>query len=457
MARSILADAVARRARTRVTEHMHLHHVRIRNIGPFDDLSLHLPEGSRSDRADVHLLIGPNGTGKTTLLEAIAQAFTEAPLPHFARRVRSADAFVKVDYDGSLIVWSPKADAVSVAVDGETIGPPVHLNPTGHFGSPGGVLFHLQRISGPELEARGHLFSDEDAIVFAYGTGRGLPRDPTAPTAPSDNPLADAAQFDKPPAVGFAGWMGRLLAQRAVALQHGASEVDARLAGTIDRIQHAIGEVVGAAVAFELDPNLRVHLRWNDRLVPMDQLPAGLSGLLTWVGDLVMRLDRMPWRGDTAIDQRSFVLLLDEIEVHLHPAWQRKVLPMVEQLFPRAQIVAATHSPFVIQSASDAHIHRLELVDGTIRVETLAGPLGGSYPAVARALMGLTTEFSIEVERKWSQLRNLKDEVLAGRRSRTEFDELAASLAGLGEEVYHMVAVEVRQLERQLPAQLERR
>jgi energy-coupling factor transporter ATP-binding protein EcfA2 len=432
---------------------MHIQRARVRDIGPFEDLALDLPAGVRPDRADVHLLIGPNGTGKTTLLEAIAQVFTQRPLPHFARRVRSADAVVQVRYDGGSIVWSPRAGNPSIVVDGETLGP-VHLDASGHYGSGRGVLFHLQGVSGPELEAQRHVFSDEDAIVFAYGTGRGLPRDPTAPSSPSDNPLADAAQFDKPVAATFTSWLGRILAQRAVALQHGAPEVDARLVGTLDRIQRAIGKVVGGEVVFELDPNLRTHVRWDDRLVPLDQLPAGLSGLLTWVGDLLMRLERMPWRDDTPVDRRSFVLLLDEVEVHLHPAWQRRVLPMVEELFPRAQIIAATHSPFVIQSASDAFIHRLEVTGGTVRAETVRGPLGESYPAVVRELMGLTTEFSVEVEARWFELRRLKDDVLAGRRPRVEFDVAATRLAELGEEVHHLVAVEVRQLERQLASQV---
>jgi hypothetical protein len=44
-----------------------------------------------------------------------------------------------------------------------------------------------------------------------------------------------------------------------------------------------------------------------------------------------MRLDRIPWHNNTPVLQRQFLLLLDEIDIHLHPAWQRKVLPLVQR------------------------------------------------------------------------------------------------------------------------------
>ncbi|MBK7937436.1 MAG: ATP-binding protein [Lewinellaceae bacterium] len=51
------------------------------------------------------------------------------------------------------------------------------------------------------------------------------------------------------------------------------------------------------------------------------------------------------WENDTPVFERNFILFLDEIEVHLHPAWQRKILPAVQKLFPNAQIFISTHSP----------------------------------------------------------------------------------------------------------------
>lgn len=54
---------------------MRIERLLLHDLGPFDRLDLHLPAGRREARADVHLLVGPNGTGKTTILQALAQVF----------------------------------------------------------------------------------------------------------------------------------------------------------------------------------------------------------------------------------------------------------------------------------------------------------------------------------------------------------------------------------------------
>jgi hypothetical protein len=48
------------------------------------------------------------------------------------------------------------------------------------------------------------------------------------------------------------------------------------------------------------------------------------------VTDLVMRLEQLPWKNDLPVHERSFLLLLDEIDIHLHPGWQRQIIPCVE-------------------------------------------------------------------------------------------------------------------------------
>ncbi len=56
------------------------------------------------------------------------------------------------------------------------------------------------------------------------------------------------------------------------------------------------------------------------------------------------------------LHKASGLLLIDEAENHLHPRWQKRFLPMVRELFPNLQIVATTHSPFVVASVPDARV-----------------------------------------------------------------------------------------------------
>ncbi|HEX4416887.1 MAG TPA: ATP-binding protein, partial [Kofleriaceae bacterium] len=55
---------------------MHIEQVQLHDVGPFDDVTIEFPKGSKPELADVYLLTGPNGTGKSTVLYAIADALS---------------------------------------------------------------------------------------------------------------------------------------------------------------------------------------------------------------------------------------------------------------------------------------------------------------------------------------------------------------------------------------------
>lgn len=182
----------------------------------------------------------------------------------------------------------------------------------------------------------------------------------------------------------------------------------------------------------------------------MDVLPDGIKSIVSWVADLLMRLDRIPWIDDTPTMQRSFLLLLDEIDIHLHPAWQRQVIPVVQKLFPKAQIVASTHSPFVVGSADDAHVITFAAKDGRSVVESnKPSQVGVSYSAVLRDIFGITSEFDVETERMLAEFHAAKTSLLEGKTTdRSTVVELAHKLAARSEELSSMLGFELRQIER---------
>jgi hypothetical protein len=71
------------------------------------------------------------------------------------------------------------------------------------------------------------------------------------------------------------------------------------------------------------------------------------------------------------------VVLIDEIEAHLHPTWQRNVVPLLRATFPHCQFVVSTHSPLVVASAEPGEVHVLEITDdGFVVEEVLEERLG---------------------------------------------------------------------------------
>jgi predicted ATP-binding protein involved in virulence len=103
-------------------------------------------------------------------------------------------------------------------------------------------------------------------------------------------------------------------------------------------------------------------VRWvpriNDILVtlgkethPAWRLSDGYRTMLALVGELAWRAAVLnPGLGEHVAQNVEGVVLIDEIDLHLHPRWQRRVVADLRQAFPQVQFIATTHSPFVVQS-----------------------------------------------------------------------------------------------------------
>jgi predicted ATP-binding protein involved in virulence len=81
-------------------------------------------------------------------------------------------------------------------------------------------------------------------------------------------------------------------------------------------------------------------------------LSSGEKSLLVLVADIARRLAIANPNSDDPLNEGTGIILIDEIDLHLHPRWQRKVIPQLLGLFPKVQFVVTTHSPFVLQQVS---------------------------------------------------------------------------------------------------------
>jgi predicted ATP-binding protein involved in virulence len=89
----------------------------------------------------------------------------------------------------------------------------------------------------------------------------------------------------------------------------------------------------------------------------LNQMSDGYSALFDIVTKLLLQMDK----GDGAVDfSGSGIVLIDEIETHLHVELQKRVLPFLTKMFPNVQFIVTTHSPFVITSIENAVVYDLE-------------------------------------------------------------------------------------------------
>lgn len=93
----------------------------------------------------------------------------------------------------------------------------------------------------------------------------------------------------------------------------------------------------------------------------LDELSDGYSAIIGIVADLILRMDRN-WllKGELSGYDAEGVVLIDELETHLHVELQRKILPFLTEFFPRIQFIVTTHSAYILNSISNACIYDLE-------------------------------------------------------------------------------------------------
>lgn len=111
-----------------------------------------------------------------------------------------------------------------------------------------------------------------------------------------------------------------------------------------------------------------VLFKTKDGWFKYTELGFGYQSMLSWVVDLSKRMfDHFPNSENPLLE--SAVVLVDEIELHLHPKWQREVISYVSEIFKNVQFIVTTHSPLVIQSMQEVNLYVLRREDEKIVVE----------------------------------------------------------------------------------------
>jgi predicted ATP-binding protein involved in virulence len=133
-------------------------------------------------------------------------------------------------------------------------------------------------------------------------------------------------------------------------------------------------------------PSLRLTVLKNGHELMVNQLSDGEKCLLAMVGDLARRLAiANPAFSDPL--QGVGIVLIDEIELHLHPKWQRELIPTLMQAFPNCQFVVSTHSPQVISNVQPEGVYLLQCTDAGIVVDRPENSFGRDSNRILEDLM----------------------------------------------------------------------
>ena len=102
-------------------------------------------------------------------------------------------------------------------------------------------------------------------------------------------------------------------------------------------------------------------LRKEGTVVPFTSLSDGYRNVIKIILDIATRMCILnPYQKGNALKNTPGIVVIDEIDLSLHPTWQRKIIGILKELFPRIQFICATHSPFIIQSLEEGELITLD-------------------------------------------------------------------------------------------------
>jgi len=330
------------------------------------------------------VLIGDNGSGKTTILEAITKAFVPV------LRAINGEAVKKCDLTNNDIKQGTSGTAVTIGItlDDENY-----------------VWTNRRRISSQvpfdeAIEAKEQTQNDfrklklkysecvlkkELPLVLYYGTDRVI-RDVPQRGHIKNFEVTDALRncFDNVNYFrDFYDWF--------------KTEEDIELRGLrdnreyknqkLDCVRNAIERMIKgySNLRIELSPSRMVLTNDKGIDLQIDQLSGGYKAVLSVVADIAKRLSLANPNSNNPLEEEA-VILIDELDLHLHPKWQKTIVDDLKRTFPNCQFIISTHSPFIIQA-----LHADELFDiSTMQYAEENGSYNGwSIDAIQEQKMGV--------------------------------------------------------------------
>lgn len=326
--------------------------------------SLNLINFRNKERFDISfptnftVLIGDNGAGKTTILEAITKAFV--PVLKNAKIDMS-----KRDLNLNDIMFDKMATSVAITVklnnqeytfgNRKRVSPLVEFekNDSVSYGGDRGDMADFKKVYMEQLQNK------RLPLVLYYGTDRVIKSVPVRGHI-KEFQVADAMQncFDN--AYYFRDFYDWFKTEEDIELRKMRFDKTYRNPH-LECIRQALERMITGYhdLRIELNPSRMVMTNEKGADLRIEQLSGGYKAVLSVVADIAKRLS-LAYPDSSAPLNEEAVILIDELDLHLHPKWQKTIIADLKRTFPNIQFIVSTHSPFIVQSVRANELYNIE-------------------------------------------------------------------------------------------------
>jgi len=305
--------------------------IKLENIGPFNELSLDL-----QDRWNI--LLGDNGVGKSSILRAIAFGLCGEMAKQYANQL--------------LKIGEIKGKISIITSEGKSYITEIYRTSSGYA---------VETIQENPLLNEGWLaigFPPIRTMSWIQPSGPELIQENQRPMYTDLLPLISS---DPDPRIdSIKQWIINL--DYWSKNERVKNENNSIYSGILKEFSKILNEITQDVkiILTEVNPdNRQISVLTDDGVVPIEVVSQGTISLLGWIGILVKRLFEVYTNEDNPT-KRFAIVLIDEIDAHMHPKWQQSIIGNLSTLFPNIQFIATTHSPLIVGEMPSSQIYRFQ-------------------------------------------------------------------------------------------------
>lgn len=374
-----------------------------------------------------HLIItGKNGSGKTILLNAIVE---------FLDKIKSDKVLSFLDYKKGL------EETINMREEYEKNNAYQKSNweeDVQFWRNITDNTFGKVELSFNDIAKIIKSYNDNNFIFAFYEAERKTdiiePKNPTKPIYQNHSEIKKDRKVNQ-----FLNFLVDLKVQEALARNEKMLKDADEIRAWFDNFEQLLKDIFqNQSIKLEFDyKDYSFYILDSEKKFKFTQLSDGYSAIIDIVADLILKMQ------EKSSPNREYlkhgIVIIDEIETHLHLELQRLILPMLTKIFPNIQFIVTTHSPFILNSLTNAVAYDLE------KREKLEDLTEYSYEALSEGYFGVKSESSY-VEIRFDKFKELaiKDSLTVGEKA--ELLELLKEFNDISEVVSPQIKIEYQNI-----------